>query len=259
VSFDRALFRTAQVGQVGLNHIKRPRRLATRARIHKNCRVISIEQSVGKVVTSDAEVSHSNIARQFAAGQASCNFNSEGVIAQKYVSDSGDENLVRFGRGGVADVTQRFNFVRSEEEAVARLSHQTNVSPGIIIYDHTDVNFSLVILLDGFDDGGLTCKRDVQDVPTRPGMEPDAAAGPHLDVRDAQVIGRLAATFGVAVNRVDLPGGDYTMDHTAVVFLLDDAARIVAIFTPPFEVTALTGDLKRAAPYLHHAAPRSAT
>jgi protein SCO1 len=76
---------------------------------------------------------------------------------------------------------------------------------------------------------------------------------------DAAVIGRLAATFGVAVNRVDLPGGNYTMDHTAVVFLLDDAARIVAIFTPPFEVAALTADLKRAAPYLGHTPPRSAT
>src|SRR5580658_10987634 len=76
---------------------------------------------------------------------------------------------------------------------------------------------------------------------------------------DAPVIGRLAATFGVAVNRVDLPGGNYTMDHTAVVFLLDDAARIVAIFTPPFEVAALMADLKRAAPYLGHAPPRSAT
>jgi protein SCO1/2 len=67
---------------------------------------------------------------------------------------------------------------------------------------------------------------------------------------DPQTIKRLAANFGVAVNRVDLPGGDYTMDHSAVVFALDEAARIVAIFTPPFDVAALTADLARAAPYL---------
>jgi protein SCO1/2 len=67
---------------------------------------------------------------------------------------------------------------------------------------------------------------------------------------DPAAIARLAATFGVAVNRVELPGGDYTMDHSAVVFLLDDAARITAIFTPPFEVPALAADLARAAPYL---------
>lgn len=63
-------------------------------------------------------------------------------------------------------------------------------------------------------------------------------------------IRRLAANFGVAMNRVALPGGDYTMDHSAVVFLLNAAARIVAIFTPPIEVGTLATDLRRAAPYL---------
>jgi protein SCO1/2 len=67
---------------------------------------------------------------------------------------------------------------------------------------------------------------------------------------DPQTIARLAANFGVAVNRVELPGGDYTMDHSAVVFVLDDAAHIVAIFTPPFDVAALSADLAHAAPYL---------
>ncbi len=61
---------------------------------------------------------------------------------------------------------------------------------------------------------------------------------------------RLAANFGVAASRVQLPGGDYTMDHSAVLFLLDARARIAAIFTPPFEVPALAADLRRAAPYL---------
>jgi protein SCO1/2 len=60
----------------------------------------------------------------------------------------------------------------------------------------------------------------------------------------------LAADFGVAVNRVALPGGDYTMDHSAVVFLLDARARIAAIFTPPFDAPALASDLHRAASHL---------
>jgi len=60
----------------------------------------------------------------------------------------------------------------------------------------------------------------------------------------------LAADFGVAVNRVPLPGGDYTMDHSAVVFLLDARARIAAIFTPPLDAAALASDLRRAASYL---------
>jgi len=76
---------------------------------------------------------------------------------------------------------------------------------------------------------------------------------------DPQSIVRVAANFGVAVNRVELPGGDYTMDHSAVLFLLDARARIAAIFTPPFEVAALAADLRRAAPYLGALEARSAT
>jgi len=63
-------------------------------------------------------------------------------------------------------------------------------------------------------------------------------------------IGALAKHFGVAVNRVELPGGDYTMDHSAVVFLLNAEAQVVAIFTPPFEVKSFVADLHAAAPYL---------
>lgn len=67
---------------------------------------------------------------------------------------------------------------------------------------------------------------------------------------DNQAIIKLATEFGVAVNKVDLPGGDYTMDHSAVVFLLNDRAQIAAIFTPPFNAPKFAEDLLRAAPYL---------
>jgi protein SCO1/2 len=70
---------------------------------------------------------------------------------------------------------------------------------------------------------------------------------------DEAAIAKLAANFSVAVNRVELPGGDYTMDHSAVVFLLDRQAREVAVFTPPFAVQPFAADLKRAASYLGRA------
>jgi len=57
--------------------------------------------------------------------------------------------------------------------------------------------------------------------------------------------------FGVAAARVDLPGGSYTMDHSAAVFTLDSQARIVAVFTPPLSAEALTRDLARLAPVLN--------
>lgn len=68
---------------------------------------------------------------------------------------------------------------------------------------------------------------------------------------DTAAINKVAADFGVAVQRVELPGGDYTMDHSATVFLLDDHAREVAVFTPPFDVKQIAQDLRTAAPDLH--------
>jgi len=63
----------------------------------------------------------------------------------------------------------------------------------------------------------------------------------------AAAIARVARTFGVAYERVDLPGGDYTMDHSAAVFLLDSRERNVAVFSPPLDVKTLTADLARVA------------
>jgi protein SCO1/2 len=58
---------------------------------------------------------------------------------------------------------------------------------------------------------------------------------------------RLMKSVGVASLRRDLPGGDYTMDHSATLFLLDSQARIAAIFTPPLTLPALQTDLRLAA------------
>jgi len=74
---------------------------------------------------------------------------------------------------------------------------------------------------------------------------------------EPKAITALAANFSVAVSRVELPGGDYTMDHSAVVFLLNRAGNIAAVFTPPFEAAALSADLGRAARYLKTAAAAS--
>jgi protein SCO1/2 len=67
---------------------------------------------------------------------------------------------------------------------------------------------------------------------------------------DPKAIEKLTAAFGIAVARVDLPGGDYTMDHSAAVFLLDTHGRIVGIFTPPFDTRRFAEDLQVAAPHL---------
>jgi protein SCO1/2 len=60
-------------------------------------------------------------------------------------------------------------------------------------------------------------------------------------------IKRITRQFNVAMERVDLGGGDYTVDHSAVITLLDDKARQVAIFTPPFESERVVADLRAVA------------
>jgi protein SCO1/2 len=77
----------------------------------------------------------------------------------------------------------------------------------------------------------------------------------YLGAFDAQFVGvrgppdalapLLRSLSAIAV-RQDLPGGDYTMDHSATLYLLDTRARLVAVFSPPFSVPALTADLRRA-------------
>jgi protein SCO1/2 len=62
-----------------------------------------------------------------------------------------------------------------------------------------------------------------------------------------QAIDAVTRDFGVAVQKVEMPGGDYTMDHSAAVFLLNDQARIAAIFTPPIDPRTLASDLKSVA------------
>jgi protein SCO1/2 len=60
----------------------------------------------------------------------------------------------------------------------------------------------------------------------------------------------VTRSFGVAFARVDLAGGNYTMDHSATVFALDSQARIVAVFTPPLSAPRMARDLQRLQPVL---------
>jgi protein SCO1/2 len=67
---------------------------------------------------------------------------------------------------------------------------------------------------------------------------------------DEATVQRVARQFGVVTSKVPLPGGDYTMDHSAVLSLVDAQGEIVGIFTPPFDPQRLAQDLKLAAPLL---------
>ena len=64
------------------------------------------------------------------------------------------------------------------------------------------------------------------------------------------MLASVAHRFGVAFLRVDLPGGDYSMDHSSTLFLMDRRGHNVAVFNAPYDVKALTQDLRLAAPDL---------
>ncbi|MCS6946328.1 MAG: SCO family protein [Steroidobacteraceae bacterium] len=64
---------------------------------------------------------------------------------------------------------------------------------------------------------------------------------------DPTALRALADSLSAVVRRTDLPGGDYTMDHSATVYLLDRHARVVAVFTPPLERASISADLDRLA------------
>ncbi len=71
---------------------------------------------------------------------------------------------------------------------------------------------------------------------------------------DPGQIRRLAASLGVGMDRIDLPGGGYDFEHTVALLLLDARAREVGVFTPPFDVRRLAQSLRSVAPELRAAA-----
>jgi protein SCO1/2 len=90
-----------------------------------------------------------------------------------------------------------------------------------------------------------------RDTPTAVGMYAHAFDPDFIGLTgDPAAIEKVTKAFAVAALRVDLPGGDYTMDHSALVFLVNARAQIVGIFSPPFDTRRLAQDLVVAAPHL---------
>ena len=64
---------------------------------------------------------------------------------------------------------------------------------------------------------------------------------------DAAALAPLLRSLGAIAVRENLPDGSYTMDHSATLYLLDTAGRLVAVFSPPFSAPKLSADLQRVA------------
>jgi protein SCO1 len=70
---------------------------------------------------------------------------------------------------------------------------------------------------------------------------------PHLRglTGDAAAVEAALRAYRVYAKKVPLPGGDYTMDHTAVVYLMDKDGRFVAPFNLKRTPQAAADDLRR--------------
>jgi protein SCO1/2 len=64
---------------------------------------------------------------------------------------------------------------------------------------------------------------------------------------DDAALAPLLTSLGAIAARQRLPDGNYTMDHSATLYLLDTQARLAAVFSPPFKSADLNADLHRIA------------
>jgi protein SCO1/2 len=65
---------------------------------------------------------------------------------------------------------------------------------------------------------------------------------------------RLAASLGVAFDRIELPGGGYDFNHTLAILVFNSRGREIGVFTPPFRAGQLAQSLRGEASRLRDAA-----
>jgi protein SCO1 len=66
-----------------------------------------------------------------------------------------------------------------------------------------------------------------------------------LTAADQPAIEAMAKKWGIAVMVRPTEAGNYTVDHSDAIFVLDPAGHLAAILTGPFSVDALRGDFRR--------------
>jgi protein SCO1 len=75
-----------------------------------------------------------------------------------------------------------------------------------------------------------------------PYFDPDFVG---LTANDQPAIEALARKWGVAVAIRPATDGNYTVDHSGAIFVIDPAGKLAAVLTGPFTVEALQSDIQR--------------
>jgi protein SCO1 len=66
-----------------------------------------------------------------------------------------------------------------------------------------------------------------------------------LTAASQPAIEALAKKWGIAVNIQYAANGDYIVDHSAEIFVIDPTGKLAAVLTGPFTVDALKSDFRR--------------
>src|SRR5277367_1612165 len=92
--------------------------------VHKDSGLVAFHQRIGKIKAADAEVRHANAVRERAAGEFAGDPDSETIVTEKNIADSGDQDPLRFdGMRILVFFEEGFHFRGREEKTVARLAH----------------------------------------------------------------------------------------------------------------------------------------
>jgi protein SCO1 len=75
-----------------------------------------------------------------------------------------------------------------------------------------------------------------------PNFDPDFVG---LTAPDQPAIEALAKKWGVPVSVQFAPDGNYIVDHSTAIFVIDPAGKLAAVLTGPFSVDALRSDFQR--------------
>jgi protein SCO1/2 len=64
---------------------------------------------------------------------------------------------------------------------------------------------------------------------------------------EAQTLAPLLHEFSAFAELREQPGNQYSVDHSATLFLIDSHAQLIAVFSPPLQAALLDADLRKLA------------
>src|SRR5271154_4792306 len=120
----RSTFSGIQILQIRFDDEEGAGLAFTGIRVHKDGGLVAVHQCVCEIKTADAEVRHTDALRERAAGEFAGDCDSETIVTEKNVADSGDQDPLRFdGMRILVFFGEGFHFRGREEKTVARLAH----------------------------------------------------------------------------------------------------------------------------------------